>query len=443
MSVNDPVFRLAQAAASVDWATLDAKVARQAKDLVVDTLGVIAAGLKADDYRAFALSMAQGSGKCPVIGLGRSVSADTAAMIHAGATTVLQWQDGHRIARGHPASQLVPVLLALAQEMDASADQFMAAFVAGYEVGVRIGIAMGGMADQLHDVGSWVSIGAAAAVAHMLTSGDVRVIARAIDGAAAVALQPYRHTATAGAGVHHIYMGLASAVALAAGRAAAVGMSSLPGSLTDFFGPRAGKSFSSSLLTSGIEGERFSHFELMNGYFKWFPVCAHFSGVADATHALVKAHAPAPEAISEVTVDIYGYALEYQNGAPESDLAGRFSIRAIVACLLSGRLLEDEMVLNDPLMERINVRHDAGLDAFYPAGRPVRITVRLNDGATFTSEVVSPYGDASNPMSAADRASKAQRLFDRANLPNAVEAINAYLDGGALRNLSSALTPSV
>jgi len=438
--MNDPIYCLAAAAASLDWRTIDTIVARQAKDLVIDTVGVIAAGLTNDGYHAFAKAAATGSGNCTLIGCGQSVSADTAAMIHAGATTVLQWQDGHRIARGHPASQLVPVLLALAQETNAPTHAVMTAFVAGYEVGVRIGIAMGGMADDLHDSGSWVSIGAAAAVAHLLTAGNIDAIANAIEGAAAIALQPYRATATAGAAVHHLYMGMGSTVALAAGRAAAVGLPSLKGTLTDFFAPRAGKAFTPSLLLDGIEDGTFSRFELMNGYLKWHPVCAHFSGVADATAAIIRTYAPVRAEMADVLVEIYGYALEYQNGSPTSDLAGRFSIPAIVASLLSGRPLEHQLVLDDPFMAAIEVRHDPALDANYPAGRPARVTVRMKDGTQHIAEVTAPYGDACNPMRPEDRINKAERMFATGKLPNALAGIERYLDRGEIAHLSEALS---
>ena len=81
------------------------------------------------------------------------------------------------MARGHPASHIVPTLLALAQSDGRDLEAVMGALVAGYEVGARVGMALGGFNPHLHDAGSWACVGAAAGAAHLLSEGDADAVA--------------------------------------------------------------------------------------------------------------------------------------------------------------------------------------------------------------------------------------------------------------------------
>lgn len=52
------------------------------------------------------------------------------------------------MARGHPASHVVPATLAMAEAQGASGDEWLSAFVAGYECAARVGIALGGLHER-------------------------------------------------------------------------------------------------------------------------------------------------------------------------------------------------------------------------------------------------------------------------------------------------------
>ncbi len=441
--------RLAQAVVETRWRDLPALVRRQAADLVLDTLAVVAAASARPDHRRWLERVAPTPGSCTVVGLSACTTPDAAARANAGGTTVLQWQDGHRLARGHPASHLVPALLALAEPRDMAADAVMSAFVGGYEAGTRVGVALGGLAPPVHDAGTWATMGVAAACARLL-GGKAPVIAAAIEGAAAVAPLPWRETAPRGATMHHLYVGAGVAAGMAAAEAALAGLGAIPGTVEDFFGPRAGAAFDPAALVAGIGDDgRWSRYELLEAYFKWQPVCAHFSALADALDQLradverATGQPMAPERVLAVEVSMYAGALVYDAGVPASELASRFSPAAIVyAALHPGGLrgpaladaASDRSAVRDWLA-RVRVRHDPALDAGYPAGRPARVTLRLGDGSVFSASAAAPYGDATNPMSATDRRDKALdglalALGDE-GARDAIEAFDAWLDGRA------------
>jgi 2-methylcitrate dehydratase PrpD len=398
-------------------------------------------------YAPFVASSLGEAGTCTAIGSASAVPAATAALLNGGATTVLQWQDGHRLARGHPASHLVPVLLALAESRSFAGEQVMAAFVAGYEVGTRIGISLGGLQSALHDAGNWATIGAAAGAAHLMSGGDPEPVRQAIEGTAAIALFPYRETPMRGATIHHLYIGTGCAIALRVAAAVEAGLSAAEATLEDFFGPRAGSAFDPARLTAGIDHSgAWEEYLILTGYIKWHPICAHASGVADAMVLLMSRHDRLFDRVEQVSIGTYGYALQYDASDPANDLASRFSIKAIVAAKLLGKDLSAELLRSSPflrLLDRIVVRHDPALDHLYPAGRPARVSVRLETGETDEAIVVHAYGDAGNLLSENSRRQKLHETLARGLGDVAAgrvpEAFDAYLAGAPIEELTRLL----
>lgn len=443
---------LAQAAARTSYAQLPESVRHQAEHLLLDTLAVCAAGLSDSSYADYARAHRAESGCATVLGFPDGVPVNTAILINAGASTVLQLQDGHRMARGHPASHIVPALLALAEETEAKADDVLAAFVAGYEVGARIGIAMDGLNHFLHDTGTWSTIGTAVAAAHLLSGGDESVIATAIEASAAVALMPYRDLPVQGASAHHMYIGLGATTGLTAARASVAGLAALPGTLLNFFGPRAGAAFNPDALANGIAANgTWRTFEIEKAYFKVHPTCAHLHGANDALVHLIKAHDLTADSVARVEIATYAAGLAFDNPAPETALAARFSQAACAAIAVCRGALNETTLTDDVLrsaavrdmMKRVTVCHDAALDADYPAGRPARVTVTLKDGQTFSQTVLYPLGDHTNPATRATLRAKALRLltvrFGQTQADAVVAVFDGYMEHGPLSALTTAL----
>lgn len=413
------VAALARAAAATRWRALPPAVQTQYRDLVRDTLAVIAAGHAHPVLVSLRATNRREPGMCTVPGEAEGFTRQAAAFLNGAATTVLQYQDGHRMARGHPMSHVLPAAFALAEFENAGTEALLTAIVAGYETGVRIGCAMMGVAPGLHDAGTWGTIAAAVAATHLLSGGDAARLAEAIESAAAVALQPHRETAAAGAEAHHLYIGFGASMAVAIGESVAAGWRGHAGSLETFYGPRAGAAFEPRALMRGIDEARgtWSSFEAMNAYIKHHPTCAHLHGINDAVALLLAEERFAPGDITAIRVETYAHALEYDARLVPNDLAARFSIATTVAlqCLTGG--LEEAAFarIEEPavrgLAARVEVRHLPTFDAGYPAGRPARVSLRLGDGRMLARTVTTPYGDATNPMRDADRIAKAERLL--------------------------------
>ena len=71
---------------------------------------------------------------------GRRLSAPGAAWANGVLANVLDYDDGHRITKGHPGAMVIPAALATAEAVGASATAFLEAVLVGYEVALRAGV---------------------------------------------------------------------------------------------------------------------------------------------------------------------------------------------------------------------------------------------------------------------------------------------------------------
>lgn len=408
---------LGRAASQTDWAALPETVQIMTVDLFADALGVIAGGSVHPTMTALMGQVDAPAGASTLVGEKRGANTRDAILLNAATTTVLQRQDGYAHAKGHPASQLVPVVLALAERNNASAEAMLSAMVAGYEVAARVGMALGGVPSDLHDNGNWATIGNAAAAAHLLSGGDAAVIAAAIDGAASLALSFDRFTTAAGATMHHLYPAMATTQALAIAESATAGLTSLHGSLERFYGPRLGAHFQPAKLWDAISDETWGQFEILNGYFKLHPSCAHLHGVNDAVQTLITEHSITEDDIVTVKVATFGEAMEIDTDTPCNDLAARFSAKATVAAAIRFGHLDDTGLMDldalAPLMDKVTARHDPSLDQHTPAGRPGRVAMTLTENRQVEEEVIYPRGTAQTIATHEERRDKALNLLAR------------------------------
>lgn len=436
---------LAAAAAQSSFALAPVAVRGAYRDFLLDTVAVMASGAAhpsvAPARRAFLT--AGGSGRASAAGFADGCPSAVAGLVNGMAMTVLQLQDGHRRARGHPMSHVLPAALAIAEEIEAPVSAFLNAVMAGYEVSARIGTALGGMQPLLHDTGTFGCIGAAVAAAHLLgrefeEPARAALIEAAIGNGAAVALFPFRDTCMEGASAHHLFVGLGVQNGINAARGALAGLTPSAATLERFFGPRAGEAFDPSLMTDGIsDNGQWSQYEIAAAYLKWHPVCAHLGSMLDCIEALCdRLGGFDPMRIAELRVHIYATALQYDSANPTSDLAARFSFRRAAALALRfGPLQHDGFAserLHHPEVEvlaaRVVLQADPHLDALYPANRPARVALVLLDGAEESAEVLVPKGDGARALTRADVDTKARKLMNAAWGSGRYEIVKDLID---------------
>lgn len=445
--------RLAGASAQTSYAGSPEVVRERVIDVFVDTLAVMAAGSARGQHRRLQQMLGTPGGGATVIGSSIPTSAMAAVVVNGTTPTVLQMDEGHRVARGHPAIHIVPAVLALAEERRLSTEAMLSAVIVGYEVATRIGLALGPLRPEIHPHGNWGTIGAAAAVAHLLTR-DVEIIARAVDAAAAVALFPDRAATAYGAGVHHLYPALGAQTGLVVGTAAAAGFTAVPGRLEHYFGPQSAINFDPRALDFGIEPAtgKWSRYEILNGYIKFVPACAHTHTALGALETARRRHGFTATQIQKVSVTAFGAAAALGQTRPRNDLAARFSIPMVLAAALqdgefTADTLNEDYRPSAPLVdlaERITVAHEPAFDAKYPQrGRPVEVVITLTDGRVISERASYSFGDVEQPASREDIHAKALDLLSqRFGLRHGSYVLEKALDletGGSLAELSQAL----
>ena len=411
------VETLSRAAADTSWRVAPEPVRQRVVDLVIDALGAVALG----SSRAELIRLVETydsrtpPGDATVLGSRRTWPAGAAAFLNGCAGAADQLQDGHRLARGHPAAHTVPAALALAEEQDSDGSELLAAVLAGYEVGARLGIAMGGTPPGVHDIGTWGQVATAATTARLLAPGDPDVMRSSLELAASGVLLTDARTVFTGHTGGHLFLGASIQTGMTAGLAALGGLSPAPGAFDRHFAAVAAAHWTPGDL--GVEDASWSRWEVMNGYVKRHPTCAHLHGVNDAVEDLLQQDVRA-EAVAKVEVHVPSGVLEF--AAPAFDeLAARFSIPASVAvALVTGRLEETSLtdeVLASPavhdLAGRVEVSADPQLEAGYPAGRPARVTIELVDGTRHSAQCQRPKWDADRSPAPGEVRAKARRLL--------------------------------
>jgi 2-methylcitrate dehydratase PrpD len=317
---------------------------------------------------------------------GRRLGAAGAAFANGVLANVLDFDDGHRLTKGHPGAVVIPAAVAVAQLVDAGPDELVAAIVVGYEIAIRAGIALHARDPSYHASGAWGGLGAAAAAARLLGLD-------AAGTATALGLAEYH------APIAPIMRSCAKPAMTkdACAWGASVGVSSA------LLAARGFTSVSSEFLDGDLSdlGLRWRLEEL---YVKAFPCCRWSQG---AIALALAAHADSPTgggAIERVRVRTFGAADGLAKGVPTTTEEAQYSLVWPVACAL----VRGEFTVPDALGRfddaevaavagRIEVQIDPELDAAFPARRVTAIELELGDGTRLQAGPLEAPGEPDDP----------------------------------------------
>ena len=429
---SDWLERWAAVAAAQRGAVLPEVVIERAKLVLLDSIGVIAAGMQEPDVATLVRRRA-GPGDVPLIGSGTCTSPGEAAFLGGLAGTTLELDEGNQFARGHPAIHVVPALLAIGG--DAAGAQLLTALVLGYEIGSRIGIASK-LRVTMHPHGTWGTVGAAVAAAS-LAGADAVGMANAINLSAGLGIATSRRTMLEGATVRNSFAGLSNQLGLLAWDMACAGITGEADAVATVFGGIVADDFSPDDMLADL-GTRW---EIARNYFKMHAACRYTHASLDVLHALVDEAGGAipPDAIAQIEVDTYVWAAQLDAPEPKTMLAGKFSIPfALATTIVHGEAtpaafrqsaLDDRDILD--LAARVTVREDAAMTAALPAERPARLAIHLKDGRVLRGETRVNRGDTEAPYSVDEIHAKFRRLAHPIwgeVVANAIEAAVGRLD---------------
>jgi 2-methylcitrate dehydratase PrpD len=387
----------------MDWNGLPASVRRRAKICLMDALGAtlagalapisrIAAAYAADAWRgneATVLSYEPGTG----LQTGRA-SAAGAAFANACAGNALDIDDDAIFTRGHPGAQLIPAVLAVAEEVGASGRSLLEGLVVGYEVAIRAGRCWHAHHSIYRADGSWGSVACAAAAARLLGLSSPQIQhALGIAEYHAPNAPMMRDIASPAMTKHAIGWGAMTGVTSA--ELALRGYTGIPSILG--FAPY--RDWVADL------GETYWMADWV--FYKEWCSCAWGHPACVAAQQMVRAHRLDVKEISRIRVHAFDEAARLYQGYPTTTEEAQFSLKWPLACLLlDGEIGPNQILehrLEDPLVralvDRIEIVLDPQIDALYKAAQEMdlrmhgRVEIIAADGRTFDSGIVERAAD--------------------------------------------------
>ncbi|OWZ92299.1 2-methylcitrate dehydratase [Sinorhizobium sp. LM21] len=374
------------------------EAARQAAcKCVLDLLGAAAAGVNEKAVvatRRMAVSM-MGQGTVPVWFSGAKSTPAGAAWANSSAASILDIDDGNRLARGHPGAAVIPTAFAIGQETGASLERIITAIVIGYEVGVTIGAAR----LIYGNTGTWSSYAVVATAAALRgTTRDIVEHALAIAGESA----PNQLFASAASQVpppegSDVKEGIPWSVV--------TGLMALGLAEGGHTGPRNILDSSNHYrfadnLNLGAE------LHICRTYHKLYACCRHVHAPLDALLATMAANGIKGADIEAIEVDTYAGALRISNKtAPENLTDVQYSIPYCMGLVaLAGREMLLPLTVQSlgrdnvrALAEKVTLRRCEDFDASFPATTLAKVTV-FSGGKRYVSGITAPKGEASNPL---------------------------------------------
>jgi 2-methylcitrate dehydratase PrpD len=359
---------------------------------VLDLLACAAAGhTQSGVAAARAVACSQHAGEGAAIWFtGQRASPAGAAFANSAAASILDLDDGFRLARGHPGAAVIPAALAVATEAT-TAPAFLAAIVAGYEVGVRVAQGRPAYAPS----GVW-SPHAAIAAAGFLRGTAPGALAQALSIAAQCAPALPAKAGLAGSDVKEgIPFGVLA------------GLDALFLAESGFTGPLAllddPAHFSGERITDGLGGAPC----IDRTYFKPYACCRHVHAPLDAFAALLARERIAARDIAAIEVHTYSGTFNLSNLVePRTLVELQYSVPfCLGVCVVHGAgalLPVDDAVLGDAavreIARKVSLHRDPEIEARFPAQSPARVVVTTAAGR-FASPVVTPRGDPDDPLS--------------------------------------------
>lgn len=431
---------------------LSQDVILSAKEVLSDSLGVIAAGSREEEVKGLISRIVHpgDSQVATLIGAGLRTESLKAGLINGTAGTFLELDEGNQFARGHPGIHIVPAVLAVAEEKRLSGKEVLNALVLGYEVGARIGIACK-IRMSMHPHGTWGTVGAAVAVGKLLGYNE-RAMKEIINVSSSLSLSTSRKTMLEGGTVRNVYSGVSGLMGILAWHLVESGFTGERDGLSTVFGSVVSETFVLEKMTEKL-GERF---EIARNYFKRHACCRYNHATLDAINTIT-AKLPAgwiqPEDIAKVEVMTYSLAAQLCDQNPRNMLAGKFSIPFAVATSIvhgdTGISSFNEQAVNDPniraLAQRVEVVEAPELTAMMPARRPSRVRITLKDGRELDAESFVNKGDLEDPYTAEELQEKYYGLTDPVWGHETAEKVHAKVmaleDVGDINEMTALMAP--
>jgi len=436
---------LAKYSLELDIHRMDKEVVRQAKMFFADGIACMVAGAHEKPVLIAAEYAQKYGGKAEASVICSSIKTDacSAAQANGIAAHILDFDDVSDSANAHVSVVMLPTVLALGEELGATGEQVLEAYIAGVEACALIGRGMGkeNFRRGWHSTSSLGIFGAVAAAGKMMGLG-LGQLTFAIGMAAS---ESSGIKANFGTMTKSFHAGSAAAKAIRIARLASLGFDSNPACMEINCG-FADLTINGADLAPVYEAIDVGLSEFIDPgmVMKPYPSCKASHNGIDAILALVAEHDLQPTDIKRVDVQVQPYVMDLLRfPMPRNKLEGKFSLSYPMANIIVNREISlrdfDGDRIDDPviieLMGKINVEGSESLnegDNMLVRGDTV-VRVLTNDGRELSKRVDYATGDPHCPLTEEQRLRKLRSCFTRSISEEGSDAVIEML--GNIDNL--------
>jgi 2-methylcitrate dehydratase PrpD len=412
----DVLAQLGRAAAGLRLETLPAEVLMRAKQRVLDTVGCLVAGYQvgiSDAIRAYVLAHG-GLPQATLLPGGEKTSVALVGLAHATYIHGLELSDAAPRGTAHPGNEIIPAALAMAERRGLGGRALIPAVVAGYELEIRIARSVFSSAFYR---GWWTpglfgGVGPAVTAAHLMGLDAV-----GIDNTLGIVLNllptAMMQANEEGESIKWLLGGQACATGILAAEMAARGVKGMRDIIRGWL-PVIADETHPERLTEGIGTDgSFQQWELLSGILtKHYATVGPLTSALDATFDLIERHNIAASDIAEIEANCMRRTAMFNARHPENEIAARAGLPyclAVAVCTrdpaqLLGPAFLPEMLSNPEIAaaaDKVKITENEDYERQYPARSLARVTIRLNDGRSFSEEVDrSERGRYLNPTDA-------------------------------------------
>lgn len=346
-------------------------------------------------------------GKSTIAYYGDKVSPEQAAFANGTFGHGQDYDDTCLKVQTHPGAVIIPVALAMGEEVGASGHQVLKAIAAGMEVMLRVAhsVSPGCLQRGHHTPQATGPFGAAITAGLLLGLDEEQLVnAMGIAGSFSGGLIEYTQS---GGSVKRIHTAIPTTAGIRAAYFAADG---LTGPSTVLEGKKGFCTvYSDTTNLSRLTDRLHERYLIHEVALKYYNCCYFIHAPLEATLTLANQHGLAPGAIKNIRVGTskHGTVHVGRIKEPHDALGAQFSVQYTLALALLKEIpglesYEDENLWNQEIRQyaaRVDVFEDPTCTAEYPENWGSIVEIETTDGKTLSHRVRFPIGNPENPMS--------------------------------------------
>ena len=436
--------QLAEISIKLKLKDVDQRTIDNAKIFILDCLGCTLSGSQIQSAKSVrqAIAGVESGGQCTIIGTNQKANPMLAALANGLAGHSQDYDDDHREGTQHSSVAVLPAVLALAEQYGKSGEEVLLAYIIGSDVTIRAGEAFNGTSYYAgwHLTGTCGGFGSAAGASKLLgLNVEQFVNALGVVGSMAAGLGEFN---SCGAWTKRFHPG----------RAAMDGVLAANMGKSDYFAPptvfEGTDGFLICFSYKGTEAD-----PNPNGDYTVGKLTDNFGKKWEMADVSIKLYACCrfTNNFCDCAIDIFNQGCDFTKiksihaecnkftdtklcrpvdvkRHPVNVVNAQFSLFYETACgLVHGKVLPDHFTdegIKDPDIHRISDlitwEINPDFEAVYPSKYPARVTVYMEDGTKYVSEVEYPKGDPENPATKEEVVGKF--LINAANTVGSVKA---------------------